>query len=121
MQPSFTIVAEGETAGADDFVHELSAAAGGEVEREDSGLSLLATAAIVFGFVVSHKEAIQAGLDLAQTVAKIVSGLIGLAERHKVKLTLVEAGRQITIEADRRADLEQMMTAILKAPPVGAG
>lgn len=114
MDTSFTIVVEDAAAADAAFEDELGHSAGGEVEREEPSLSALQTAHDIYAFVVNHKAEIKTALELTAAAVKLVAGLIGLAERRKVKMTLVEGGRQITIEAARRTDLETLMSRILR-------
>ena len=119
MQASFTVIVEGDVAANLAFDAELAEATAAEVEREDAGLGIVETAAAVWTFVVTHREEIKTALELAPAVTKIVSGLIGLVQRRKVSMTLVEGGREIKIDATNRADLEAVMSDILRARPAG--
>ena len=114
MDTSFTIVVEGSAAADAAFENELASSVSGVVEREEPSLSALQTAHDICAFVVTHKAEIKTALELAPAAVKLVAELIGLAERRKVKMTLVDGGQQITIEAGRRADLEALMSMILR-------
>ena len=114
MDTNFTIRAEGSTAANASFEDELASSVNCEVERNEPSLSASQTAHDFCSFVVIYKAEIKTALELTAAAVKLVAGLIGLAERSKVKMTLVDSGRQVTIEAGRRADLDALMTMILR-------
>lgn len=119
MDTRYTIFVEGPAAADAAFENELASSAGGTVKRNKPRLSALQTAHDICSFVVNHEAEIKTAFELTAAAVKVVAGLIGLAERRKVKMTLVASGRQITIEAGRRADLEAMMGVILrKSQPI---
>jgi hypothetical protein len=121
VDTSFTIVVVGSAAAEAGFETELATSIDGEVELGESSLSALQTVQDIFAFVVSYKAEIKTAFELTAAAAKLVAGLIGLKERRKVKMMLVDGDRKITIEADRRADLEKMMGVILRKshPKIG--
>jgi len=120
MDASFTLVADVPADGAAELQAALAEATGSEIEQEPPALGLIAATIGAVAYVVTHAHQLKDVFEAAKAATGLASALIGIAERRQIKLTLVEGGRQITVEATRREDLEAILTKLLERSTASA-
>ncbi len=120
MDASFTLVADVPADAAAELEAALADATGSEIEQEPPALGLIVGAIGAVAYVVTHAHQLKDVFEAAKAATGLVSALIGLSERRQIKLTLVEGGRQITVEAARREDLEAILTKLLERSTASA-